>query len=274
MGVFKSASCHTGLISAALDETGDFWTLTYVEGERETLLTLRQPGDAKFDAARVSYRASQYAMQFFLDPGFVDLVALRLLNELPMMGWLPRADLGVDLAKKSRAVYVPPSGARLYKTILPPEGLTAYRSSLNGSFNMPMIGGRAVRSALLEPERLSLAEQLKNVRKKRKSEDYSVTWKFDDSARSVNSKQGLWVHDSRGAGFLSGDLDAAIRDAAGQLDAAIDEGLLSRILKGLKASAASGITGTKFPCTSKLLMDSIQKLNGRGILLENPLASI
>jgi hypothetical protein len=246
MGIFKSVSCYVGDQLVAGRNVPDYWTLTYLENDKETTLTVRQPGSSKLDAAKISFRSSNYAMQFFLDQGFVDLVALRILNELPVMGWVPKGVLASELTRKSRSIYVPPSGSRLYKMAQPPENLILYAAELRNSFLMPEIRGQAVRIAMVEPEPISTAEQVKNAQKKKVTKEYSLTWKFDAPSRVVNSKQGAWVHDARGAGSLITELDEAIKDAADQLNTAIDEGLLSRLLKGLKASAASGYVGIRY----------------------------
>jgi hypothetical protein len=248
MGIFQAASCYIDdKLVAGRDHGPNSWILKYVEGEKFSTLTLRTNSKSDNAVSTVSYPASIYSMKFFMDQGFVDLASLRLLNELPVMGWVPRGILRNSEDRKTRAIFVPPSGMRMYKTASPPESLAVYSAAEDGGLVMPQISGKALRAKFVEPQEVSAAEQAKNVKKaKSNARDFYLIWKFDDESRKASLRQGLWVHDSRGAGFLLPELDAAINDAASQLNDAIDEGLFSRFLKGLQATAASGYVGVRY----------------------------
>ena len=254
MGVFKGFSCYDGKKYLGGHEGSENWTLKYVEHDSKTELDLfDQSVESTEPIAHVSFDGGSKSIMFFADQTFVDLLALRLLNELPVMGWLPKGAIKKSLERKTRSIYVPNSGKRLYKTAPPPISLTAFSAQKSGTFMLPTIKGKAVRSAFVEPSNSKpsgVVEEVKSDEADKKSQPKSLkfyaTWTFDEATQSNSKVSGLWLHDTRGSGKLIEDLDVAIDDAANLLHEAIDEDLFATFLSGIIESSASGYIGVRY----------------------------
>jgi hypothetical protein len=248
MGVFRSVGCYISEKLVAGKEPSDQpWILSYQEGEHKTDLKLKMSLNAESEIASISFRSEVSSIILLSDQGFTDLISLRLLNELPFMGWISKGTLNSHSQQKYRSIFVPQSGHRPFPVPEPPEALAVYSSVFSGQNIMPAVAGVARRSKLIEPEFLSDGKTRDESSKSRvESNEFSVTWTFDDASRSSATHQGMWLHDQRGARQLSKSLDAAIVEASIQITKDVQEGFFSKVQKTFRESVNSGGFGVRY----------------------------
>ncbi len=246
MGIFSAGSCYIGTKKTAGKDGINPWVLRFVEGEEETTLSLytnEDEGAPLMSSAK--FKGGVWGMKFFDDKGFADMISLRLLNELPVMGLMRQGSLEKSLDLKKTPIAVPASGVRNYKVPSPPEELTVFTAQNLVGFVMPDIKGKGVKSSFMDPESYVGAAE-----KKRKSgkegDKFYVIWTFEESVQAASNKKAMAFQDARGAGMLVAELNQAIDAAANLLLEALDKGMFSNFLSGLQATASAGYVGIRY----------------------------
>ncbi len=249
-GVFTVASCYiqdkgVDKFTAGKDAPNP-WVLRFIEGETEATLSLYASENKDADLmASAKFPGSVWAMTFFSDKGFAELVSLRLLNELPMMGFVRKGSLEKSLDLKKSVAFVPPSGKRVYTVPAPPLLLKTFRVSHADGAYLTDLTGNAARSAFVDVKAGSESDE-KKVMTNKSAGKYFVTWTFDAATQTASKNQHLAFHDAQGAGKLVPELDDSINEAAKILDEALAAGMFSKLLTGIKANAASGFIGLRY----------------------------
>lgn len=249
VGIFKRSSCYVDTKKLIGKESSRDWLLYYREGENETTLELFSgPDDGSLSLAKATFPGDKKSMAYFQEQAFVDLISLRLLNQLPVMGWLKKGALGAALQIRTRPIYIPQSGVRLYKVVSPPKSLKAFQASGSPVFLSPEIKGEGSLVASFEPifEDPDSGRSASERMTKKNVKDFYVIWKFDQGAADANKSDGLWIQDSRGANLLAAELDASIAGAAKALSTAIEEGFFNKFLKGLRYTTPAGYLGVRY----------------------------
>ena len=250
-GVFTVASCYIqdkGVDKYTAGKAApNPWVLRFIEGETEATLSLysSENKDAGLMAS-AKFPGSVWAMKFFSDKGFAELVSLRLLNELPVMGFVRKGSLEKSLELNKSVAFVPPSGTRVYRVPEPPLLLKTFRVSrdADGAY-LTDLTGSAARSAFVDVKTGAESDE-KKVKTDHSTGKYFVTWKFDEATQTASKNQRLAFHDAQGAGKLVPELDDSINEAAEILDDALATRMFSKLLNGIKANTASGFVGLRY----------------------------
>jgi hypothetical protein len=249
-GVFSTASCY--IQDKGVDkkmagkDLADPWVLRFIEGEAEATLSLYASEEKNAPLmSSAKFPGSVWAMKFFTDKGFAELVSMRLLNELPILGFVRKGSLEESLKLKRSVAYVPPSGSRLYSYPAPPLNLKIFTITKSNTVYLASLKGSAARDAYVDAAPAGEPDQT-IAKKATPTAKYFVTWKFDEAAQVASANQHLAFHDALGAGKLVPELDSSINNAANDLHNAISTGLFSQLLSGIKSSTASGYVGLRF----------------------------
>ncbi len=248
-GVFASFSCWIDDVKISGKPTEDAWTLTFLETDKLASLTLEDA--AHRTASEVSFASSIYSVYFFADKEFADLVALKLLNGLPFMGYLPKGTLTEDGLFTGRYIDRQLKFERKAPIVPPPKSLIATRLIFDKSTGLrqAQIEGQ-VSLLTLDPED-PVGSQNKKLKDKDKNKKIPVVhWRANGELIKKNKELSVWLHDKRGPNRLASALQIAIDQTQKILSDSADQGILSSVLRGVKKGAstavASGYLGIRY----------------------------
>lgn len=245
MGVFASFSCWTDDKKISGNPKGKPWTLEYMETDERVSLTLMDADSRVMSEA--AFGPSPYTAYFFGDKEFVDLLALKLLDGLPFLGYIAKGALIGEGAFVGRYPRSLPNG-RKRPVVPPPKSLTVYRLSVdkNSSLYHAQVVG-SVSQASLDPESPLEAQVQK---KSEKAKEPMVHWRANEELIQSNKDSFVWFHNEAGRNRMAPDLQLAIDQIQKVLAEAADEGMLTNMLRGLKksiiATTASGYVGVRY----------------------------
>lgn len=247
MGVFSSFSCWIDDKKTSGSTKAKSWVLEYIETEEFVSLKLSDADSRQI--TEVKFAPSPYTAYFFGDKEFVDLLALKILDGMPVLGYLPKNSFSVDGTFTGRYPRTLPKVGRKTAVTPPPKNLTAYRLSPSkgqtGIYLAEVVG--AIFQESLDPE---VPSDRQNSQKMEKQKEPVVHWRANEELLQANKDSAVWFHTDAGRNQMGADLQVSIDQVQKVLSVAADEGMLSSVLRGLKkgfvATTASGYVGLRY----------------------------
>lgn len=202
-------------------------------------------------------------LEFLQSLEFVDLVAMRILTDLPAAGVVSQKALSKTGTFVGRFPYRKKKSRRQFDLVAPPASLIAFQLRTAPKSVFQVQAGSAIRRLGggsggndWDPAR---------IEKKRLDSAAKVRWRLDaEDAGLVRDGKYVWFQNPDGRGVQNSELDSAINGAMEKLTKARKMGLLGKFVAGLTDvvldSAAAGYAGFRF---------GRQTLSGSDPLLKN-----
>ncbi|MEY4632090.1 MAG: hypothetical protein RIQ81_2210 [Pseudomonadota bacterium] len=265
-GIFSSYSCGVGKPAAARAEAKDAaWTLEVAPGEDGyTFTTINAKGgkESFFKTPK-----SEWIIEYLVHVELNDLVAMRILSDLPAMGLIEAKSINDKGLRTTRFAQRKIPAQRQLPVVAPPPRLTAFQLTVvRGTTYQPVVVG--------EIERLGGPKwNVTAVEKKDLSKAATLAWRVPaEVSAAVREGKNVWVHDVNGRGAQSAALDRAIAAAIAKLDEANEKGFLSKFLRGVKGlvleTAAGGYGGFRYGKQILKGDDLLTKLTLIGVVAE------
>jgi hypothetical protein len=244
-GTFGSYGCYRAKKKVGGTEKASKWTLVVVDGAKEVTFTILHN---KTEVGQISMPPSQYTVQFFQDDEFSDLVSYAIMDSMPMGMLVTKAAVkGTTIT--GRYWRAGKSKDFKYKVPPPPENLVLYRLTFDESSKTwrSNVVGTAKKAKVTEPK----------PTKKKKTTTLvggDVTYETQPAVAEALASGPLWAQNADGPGARKEELEAIIKEAQINLDAAAQNGQLLEFLKGkvgnvltsLLDTAASGYVGIRY----------------------------
>lgn len=239
-GFFANFSCWIDDKKISGEAKKKSWVLEYKETEENVFIVISDSENRK--VSEVVLKPSRYTTYFFSDKEFTDIVALKLLDGLPAMLYLPKGSLTKEGGLSGRYVFGSPKGGRKFAVIPPPKNLMAYKllQSPSNAYSAEVFGTMTQKSLDADPADSKAA----------KKSDSGVRWQANEELVTANARGGLWLHNQQGRNRRANEMQGIIDESQKTLAAAADEGVLSNFMRGVKkgllATTASGYVGLRY----------------------------
>lgn len=248
LGFFSSYSCQpTGQQGSPSGRGADTWQLA-IKGSASGYVFEISNAAGRLET-NITIVTEEPVLEFLQSPEFVDLIAIRLLNDLPAAGLVPKKALNKSGRFSARFPFRRKKSRRQFALIPPAEIMSIFQMRLapSGKYEATIVGTMQRSGGnkwdALSKERKNLAILSR------------VTWKValqnpeeskDLTARDVY----LWLQNKEGRGVQNQALDEAIINAVIELGKARSRGLLGKFLLGVSDaildSTAAGYTGIRY----------------------------
>jgi len=276
MGVFEKWSCASQSGNNRQARRSE-WLLTVATSNESLNITIFGPetGGGRQTMATVSLPGSNDSLRFLGDTEFADLVAMVLLDQLPVSQWItaPSRTESSDAKKKtdSRSLHGPfassdgrsirgrflRSGGGLepkFEVPSPPKALVVYRVRLDRESDLWR--SRVEATATLKSSNAAPKHELRKSRGDIDAVRGVHVWTVSDSPTVSTSRlrHGLWVHNANGRGSRQQELLTILTSAQKSLAEASSRGDLDNFMRGgidaltsaLMDTAASGYLGFRY----------------------------
>ncbi len=252
VGIFRNFSCmHDGKVIFGKARKKR-WSLRITQKPKEVEISLFNELTNETPVARLQFEATEDSFRFFEDTGFVDIVALALLEQLPFKGWIGPNDIQSDSDRlMRRAPRTGRSMERVFELPPPDQELILYevRYRSDGGIWRSNVVGRATLADVKEP---SPRERRKIKGRKRFENAGQAEWSLSEVQNE--GFRGAWVHGASGPRSQSASFDKILVSANQKLIEASSNGDLDNFLKGgynfltsaLLDTAASGYVGLRY----------------------------
>ncbi len=246
-GSFGSYGCYRGEKKVAGVEKAAKWTLSIADGAKEVTFTMLHN---KEKVGQISMPPSTATVQFFQDDEFTDLVSYAIMDSMPMGLLVTKAGIkGSPPQITGRYWRAGKSKDFKFKVPPPPENLTLYRLTFDDASKTwrSSVVGTAKKLKIDEPKP-------KKDKKVTTLEGGQVIYETQPAVADALSAGPLWAQNADGPAARKPELEAIIKDAQINLDAAAQNGQLLEFLKGKVGSivtsffdtAASGYVGFRY----------------------------
>lgn len=246
-GAFGTYGCYRGKKKVAGIEKAGKWTLSIVDGSKEVTFAMQHN---KEEIGRISMPPSTATVQFFQDDEFTDLVSYAIMDSMPMGMLVTKAGIkGSPPQVTGRYWRAGKSKDFKYKVPPPPENLVLYRLTFDET-------AKTWRSNVVGTAKKLRVDEPKPVKKKKATTlvGGNVIYETQPAVADALSAGPLWAQNAEGPGARKAELEAIIKEAQLNLDAAAQNGQLLEFLKGRVGSivtslfdtAASGYVGFRY----------------------------
>lgn len=246
-GSFGTYGCYRAKKKVAGIEKAGKWTLIVTDGSKEVTFKMQHSGE---DVGRISMPPSPATVQFFQDDEFTDLVSYAIMDSMPMGMLITKAAVkGTPPSVTGRYWRAGKSKDFKFKVPPPPENLVLYRLSYDE-------GAKAWRSNVIGTAKKAKVNEPKSEKKKKATTlvGGDVTYETQPAVADALASGPVWAQNADGPGARKAELEAIIKEAQINLDAAAENGQLLEFLKGKVGSlvtslfdtAASGYVGFRY----------------------------
>lgn len=272
-GAFGSYGCYRAGKKVGGVEKAGHWTLHIVDGARLVTFSMIHGKD---EVGQITMPPSPATLQFFQDGEFTDLVAYALMDSSPMGMLVTKAAVkGSPPQLTGRYWRAGKSKDFKYKVPPPPENLVLYRLTFDEQAKVwrSNVVGTAKKAAVNEPKAAK-------AKKTTMLKGGDVTYEIPAAVAEALATGPLWAQNADGPAARKPELEAIIKEAQLNLDAAAQNGQLLEFLKGKVGSlvaslfdtAASGYVGFRYglsvlPAEGDLGA-LIKKTNRIGVMVE------
>lgn len=236
-GIFKGFSCGIGSQTSGQSGASDAWILEVAPAEDGAAFTMSNATGGK----ESSFKApkSKSLIEYLVHPELNDLVALRILNDLPALGLLDAKAVTQDGNVLARRAH------NQVSNVTPPARMKAFQLAVVlGSVYQPTILGEIEQASGTLPSHKAEGNQ-------DPQESAAFAWHVSpEVAGALRDGMKVWFQDLRGRGAQAPEFDSGILATIKMLDVANEKGLLAQILSGAKGfvleTASAGYVGLRY----------------------------